>query len=388
MHRNNIILLILMLALMDSSCIKRFDPEIDSKDVNKFVVSGQLTDKGGDQVVSISMSSSINDPKPRPVKGCTVRILDEIGNVFPMGDSGDGNYHVWIDSSYLVPGAAFKVEIVTSEGIKINSDFDRMYECPPVDSVYYLRRDIPTIDPDVNIKGIQFYCDLNGESTNSRFYRMEAIETWEYHADYPLEWWYDGEIHHVFPPDYSRFVCWANNPVMDIYTLSTENLIENKYHLFPVNFADNRSSRLVWGYSLLINQYALSETAYTYWDELRIISSVDGGLYNKQPLAIKGNLHNISNPDQDVLGFFGVASLKSKRIFVRNVEGLELEYISKCVPTSPGPRGLEDISPLTYPAYLMANASGQGFDIIVLDPECVNCMALGGTNVKPNFWPY
>ncbi|HEX7410654.1 MAG TPA: hypothetical protein VF298_00765, partial [Bacteroidales bacterium] len=60
MHRTNIMLLFLMLALMVSSCIKPYEPHIDSKDVNKFVVSGQLTDRGGDQIVSISMSSSIN----------------------------------------------------------------------------------------------------------------------------------------------------------------------------------------------------------------------------------------------------------------------------------------------------------------------------------------
>jgi len=386
MRRTNIILLVLMPALMVSSCIKPFDPHIDSKDVNKLVVSGQITDRGGDQIVSISMSCPINHLEHRPLAGCSVRIIDDKDNEFPMGDSGDGNYHVWIDSSYLTAGAAFKIEIVTPEGIKITSDFDSISECPPVDSVYFLRKDLPTVDPQVFVKGIQFYCDLDGKNTDSRFYRIEAIETWEYHADYPLEWWYDGVVHHVFPPDYSRFVCWSNVLVKVIYTLSTDNLVENKYHLFPLNFVDNHSSRLVYGYSLLINQYALSEAAYTYWDQLRINSSEDGGLYNKQPLAIKGNLHNISNPDQDVLGFFGVSSIKSKRIFVRNVENLELEYVSNCTPISPGPNGLADILPLTYPAYLMAN--GQGYDLVVLDPECVNCMAIGGTNVKPVFWPY
>jgi hypothetical protein len=390
MRRSKILILFFIAVLLVSSCIKPFDPSIDSKDVNKFVVSGQILDRGGDQVVSVSMSSSINNPKTRPVKGCKVKVLDDKGNEFPMGDSGDGNYHVWIDSIYLTPGAAFKIDVVTPEGIHISSDFDRISECPPVDSIYFIRKDLPTIDPSVTIKGIQFYCNLDGRNTNSRYYRMEAVETWEYHADYPLEWWYDGgteaDVHHVFPPDYSRFVCWDTYTVQNIYTLSTENLIENRYNLFPLNFVDNHTSRLVWGYSLLINQYALSEAAYTYWDQLRINSSIDGGLYNKQPLAIKGNLHNISNSDQDVLGFFGVASIKSKRIFVRDVQNLELEYVSTCVPHSPGPRGLEDISPLTYPAFLMSN--GHGFELIVLSPECVNCLALGGTNVKPDFWPY
>ena len=388
MPQNNHRLLIFLTALIFTSCIRYFDPEIKSKDLNKIVVSGLVTDNGGDQVVSISSSIPLNEYKERPVSGCSVIISDNKGNQFPMDDSADGSYHVNIGKQYLTAGSSFMVEIVTPGGDKIVSDFDFFSTCPKVDSVYYLREDLPTIDTNNVVNGIQFYVDLDADNTYSRFYRWEAIETWEYHAEYPREWYYVGGYRpvHISPPDFSLMICWRTFFTKSIYILSTKDLAENKYQLQPLNFVDNTTSRLLYGYSLLVNQYSLSETAYTFWNQLRTNSTANGGLYEKQPLATKGNLHNLTHPDQDVLGFFGVSSVTSKRIFVRNVENLEMEYLSSCTPSDLSPYGLRDLNPMDYPVYLMGDVNG--WVPIVLDHECVDCRTLGGKTQKPDFWPW
>jgi len=282
---------------------------------------------------------------------------------------------------------SFKVDILTPGGVNIVSDFDQVYECPDIDSVYYVRKDIPTSNPEVFTKGIQFYVDLNAENTNSHYFRWEPVETYEYHSTWPKEWYYDGEVHHVVPPDYSQFVCWRTTMVKNIFSLSTENLAENKYMLFPLQFVDNKSSsRLVYGYSLLLRQLSLSEAGFAYWEKIRINTNQEGGLYDKQPLAIQGNLHNLTNPDQSVLGFFGASSMKSKRIFVSNVENLPNEFNPNCAPGEPMRLGFREIAPEEYPAYLYGDK--YGYRMQQIERGCVDCMNLGGTNVKPAFWPY
>lgn len=385
MRQTNIIILFWMLVIMLQSCIIPYEPHIDSKDINKYVVSGQVTDHSVYQTVSVSMASPIGDPQFIPVSGCYIRIFDQKGNEFEMQESEVGIYKVKIDSNYLIPGNSFKVEILTTNGTSIESDFDRMSKCPEVDSVYYARKDLLSNSPRQDTKGIQFYLDLDGGNIDSRFFKWEVFETWEYHAEYPREWFYDGSVHHIFPPDYSRKVCWSTELVKNIYTLSTENLIENKYDMFPLNFVDNHTSRLMYGYSLLINQFAMSEAAYSYWDQMRINSSEQGGLYEKQPLSITGNLHNNTNPDQEVLGYFSASSVKSKRIFVRNVENLELDFPAICNPFSPR-YGFREINPSDYPTFLMGDEDG--WRMVFLNTECVDCLTLGGTNIKPDFWPY
>ena len=356
MPQTNIFIKFLILAIMLPSCIVTYEPHIDSKNINKLVVSGQVTDNSDYQTVSVSMASPIGDPQFIPVSGCYVRIFDDKGNQFVMPEAEAGIYKGRIERSYLTPGTSFKVDILTSDGINIESDFDRMSECPVVDSVYYIRKEIQTNIRNQITRGLQFYIDLNCGNINSHFFRWEAIETWEHHAPYPREWYYDGTVHHIYPPDYSRIVCWSTELVKNIYTLSTEGLVENTdTTMLPLHFVDNHTARLMYGYSLLINQIALSEAAYSYWDQLRINSSEQGGLYEKQPLSIRGNLHNNTNPDQVVLGFFSASSVKSKRIFVRNVEDFAFDFTTYCSPDTLRVGGLHSIDPSEYPAFLAGN---------------------------------
>jgi hypothetical protein len=366
---------------MLTSCIKPYEPFIESKDAKKFVISGQVV-KGEDvQFINVSVTSPISEPEYIPVTGCQVTISDNKGNNFEAADQFDGNYTFHIPESNLSTGTSFMVTVITPDGINIASDFDTLNECPEIDTVYYNFDEVPTTDPEIFKKGLQFYVDLNAENTSSHNFRWEAVETWEYHSSWPIEWYYDGSVHHVYPPDYSRMVCWRTEMVKNIFTLSTENLEQNLYKSFPLHFVDNFSSpRLVYGYSLLIRQFALSNAAYSYWEKLRINSSDQGGLYDKQPLAIRGNLRNVTNPDQDVLGFFGATSMKSKRIFVSNVA---TEYAMDCSPIPL--RGFYEITPRDYPAYLYGDE--YGYSLAMLIPECVDCLILKGTNVKPEFWP-
>jgi len=111
------------------SCITPYEPHINSKDINKFVVSGQVIDNSDYQTVSISKASSVGEPQYIPVSSCNVRILDDKGNEFLMQESSAGVYQVQIDNNYLTPGTSFKVVILTSDGINIESDFDQMSGC-------------------------------------------------------------------------------------------------------------------------------------------------------------------------------------------------------------------------------------------------------------------
>jgi hypothetical protein len=326
-----------------------------------------------------------------PVSGCSVIIYDDRWHQFEMYESVAGTYTGKIDLKYMFPGASFKVKILTPEGSVIESDFDMMNECPAVDSVYYNIHEFPSNIPGVITTGLQFYVDLNGGNIRSRYFRWDVIETWEHHVDHPREWYYDGTIHQISPPDSSRMVCWTTELEKNIYTLSTENLVENKYSMFPLNFVNNHTSKLIYGYSLLLKQFAISEEAYSYWDQMRINSSDMGGLYERQPLSITGNLHNTSDPDQEVLGFFSAAMCKSRRIFIRDVENFEIDFQNPCKPSLLEHGGFLEISPYDYPAFLLAGKDEEGVSIYymsTLSNECVDCISLGGTNIKPDFWPY
>jgi hypothetical protein len=379
------IIYVLAIGIGLSSCIRSYEPEILAADEMKYVVSGTVTDEDGTQTVNVSITSPVSKPQYNPVTGCSVTILDDRGHAFPMEDAGNGDYRNSIDLSFLQPGVAFRIEVMTPQGDLIRSDFDTLTRGPEVDSLYWIRELKQVNNAGTMVDGIQFYLDLHAAPTDSRYYRWEAIETWEYHTPYPLEWYYDGTIHHTVPPDSSKMICWRTVRIPDIYTLTTDNLAENRYDEYRLHYVNNLTTKLAYGYSVLVRQFALSREAFTYYENLRFNSNPDGGLYERQPLAIQGNMHNLSRPEKNVLGFFAASASRSKRIFVYPIPDLPLMYNVPCDPTILR-NGLKVIKPNDYPAYLQGNS--ETYFLVWMENECVDCQKLGGSLVKPDFWPF
>lgn len=373
-----------LLALAIISCIKPFEPEIAGEDQALFVVSGQLTDQEGYQYVDISLSSDVNKPAFIPVTGCDAEIQDDQGRVYPMEEIKTGGYRVWMQAADLVPGRSYRIRIATYTGPVIMSYFDTMPDCPEVDSIYYEIDEVPTNDPEKPVLGIRFFADLDARGFDSRYFRWEIEETWEYQMDYGREWYYDGISHKIDPVDNSTRVCWQTTLVSEIFTVSTSNLAENVYRQHPLHFVNNRTTRLTHLYSPLIRQYAISEEAYAYWDKLRINSEAQGGLYEQQPLPVDGNLYVPEDENIRVLGFFGAASVTSKRLFVGYVPGLEIDPNPLCIgPVPLGIFGWADVDPTDYPVYF-TRIDGA---IHILMEDCLDCRMHGGDIVKPDFWP-
>lgn len=370
---------------MITSCIKPFDPGLNDLASNKFVVQGSVSSIEGWQYVYISNTSNISQAEYNPINDCQAEIIDDQGNIFGLSQYEDGVYRVWMNSTDLVPYRSYMVKVITPDGQILESDFDQLPEGPDeVGDVYYEIKDIPTNDPEYTIHGVQLYTDFSANPEDSKYYRWKLTETWEFHTDYDIEFYYDGVVHQVSPPDTSQRVCWKTILVPEVYTLSTVNLSENALNAVPLNFIYNTSNRLKIMYSLYIEQSALSEDAYNYWDKLRINSNQDGGLYTTQPLSVKGNIKNISDPEKEVLGFFQANALSIKRIFIEPNPDFELNLLSSCQINALR-FGFIEIPTSEYPAFLFSN--GGTYSLATMTDECVLCSASNGTNNKPDYWP-
>jgi len=383
MHQIKNISVILTMVLL-FSCIKHYDPLIDANVEKKYVVSGRITDTEGWQEVEVSLSSPIESPEYIPVSACQVKILDDKDNVFSMEEYKPGKYQVWMGREYLTHGTSYQVRVTTPGGEELVSGFDKMPIGPRLDSIYYSIEDVPTSNPDKSLRIMQFYVDLNAVGDYSQYYKWEVMETWEYHAPLPLQYYYDGHLHEVHPPDSSNMVCWKTIPVKNVFTISTKSFSQNIYKKYPLHSIDGHTSRLGILYSILVRQLALSEEAYNYWEQLRINSNEQGGLYEKQPLAIKGNLQNFSKPEKVVLGYFYAVSESERRYFYHDIEGIDLDFYNFCSPYSLGQFGWKEVLPWEYPVYYYYNEYGA---LKILNKECIDCRSLGGTTVKPDFWP-
>jgi len=108
-----------------------------------------------------------------------------------------------------------------------------------------------------------------------------------------------------------------------------------------------------------------------------------GSLYETQPLPVEGNMHNVTKPGKQVLGFFSASAVSRKRVFVDAIRDMGISYDSICNPYVLGQGGWKQFSRFEYPVYYTYIDE----KLRILSGECVDCRLSGGSLIKPEFWP-
>ncbi len=101
-----------------------------------------------------------------------------------------------------------------------------------------------------------------------------------------------------------------------IYTGRTKSLNIPKIDKYALHYVNTETIQLSVKYSLLVRQFTISEEAYSFWDGLAEQNSEQETLYASQPYQISGNVKNMNDDTEPVLGYFMVAGISEKRIFV------------------------------------------------------------------------
>jgi len=366
-------------------CIEPFTPNIDESE-ESLVIEGIITDQAGNHYINISRTSPYNDPHIIPEQDCQVEVVDNYGDFFEFFESDPGVYMQGIPEDFLNIGTQYKVKVITADGNIYESDFNELLSPSPlIDNIYFEIEDRETDNPDITLNGIQFYLDLNPPDNIARHYRWELEETWEYEASYRIQYYYDGTIVYPIDDPFFLFRCWRTEPIRKIYTSSTLNSTSSAINKFPLHYVSSETNRLKIKYSLLVKQYSLSNTAYDYWLQVQEQSQESGGLYETQPARIRGNISNVNDHEEVVLGYFFASSVTQKRIFVSEPFNFRI-YSANC--------NLQIINRYSllrrytlYPVYLISLSSlGVGLPLGVGYGTCFDCRKGGGITDRPDFW--
>jgi len=384
----NSLLVVILICLLSNSCVERFYLNKEDDFNPKLVIEGTFTNEDGEQEIVISNLSSPESPRFFPVSGCMVAIEDDKGHTFSMPESVEpGHYRGLVNDSYIIIGARYRLLVKTSKGIQYESSFEELLPCPPVNSVYYELETKQTSDPKVNIDGIQFFTDFQGDDTYGRFYRWKLEETFEYHSTWPVSMYLDENdtLQIIVPDDYSDFICYKSEKIGDIFTLSTNGFSQNSYMKYPFHFVNNQTQRLMNHYCLMVKQYSLSESAYNFWENLRKNNQESEDLFGKQPANVKSNIYNKNDSSEVVLGYFGVSAVSSKRIHVYRVPGISFGQVKFCqtINSSSDPDSMPKSRPLYFAP--MINDDGS-ITWVWAETSCFICTTMGGTTEKPSYW--
>lgn len=376
--RNIMLLLVLIGILM--SCVEKYWPSIDKYE-NLMVVDGLVTNGSDTTVVNLSISTSINDTRLLPLTGAEVYISDQNNMVTQLIELEIGSYRVSKDDFLPQVGDSYQLHIIHPNGNKYESDLCILAQPSPIDSIYGVVESYEEANVSHDIVGLQFYVDNHSVGGDTVNYLWRLSQTYKYRASFSLDYMWKGRMIEVNSPDSLR-TCWRTKPVVDIFTYSTRFLDNSTIVKYPLNFVSTETKMLSIRYSLFVEQLTISNNALTFWDAVMKQNAGQDNLYNQQPVQIRGNVINVLDESEVVLGYFTVAGISQKRIFV-NRPPISF-YYNNCEPDFEGMMMLGMSSSVDWPVFV-TEVSGQGMALAGSD-VCFDCRLEGGSLTPPDFW--
>ena len=236
------------------------------------VISGWITNQPGPYEVTITETIGFNNQNPNPgVGGAQVFTTDRLGIRYDFTETENvGVYRSDPDDLRGIPGNAYVLHVILEDGTEYASDQQVLNPVPDLEDVSidsFL--DVINSEPNFFVKG--FILD---EPSIRNFYRWRVFV--------------NGNLQNT-PDDLIVF----NDKFTD------GRRFENRADNILLNEND----------VVILEHWSLSEGAFRYYELLISQTKSDFGGTNTPPAIVHGNLSNINDNSETVLGFFGASEI-------------------------------------------------------------------------------
>lgn len=374
------------IVLLGLGCKERFEPPVTQPVNGYLVVDGTINSGTGPTNVRLSRAISLADSiQQRNEYNAIVRVEGEDNTQQPLSEISPGLYSS--PQLTISPNVKYRLYIKTSEGKEYRSDFADAIKTPLIDSIRW----------EQTANGLDIYINAHDPQNNTRYYRWEWVETWEFHSSYTSQLDYlknsAGEYIEVdfkYPDksaDTNIYVCWNTLYSTNILIGSTAKLARDSVDL-PIHFIPRASKKISVLYSILVKQHALSRNGHEFLSRMKKNTESTGTLFDAQPSELVGNIHAVNDPLEVVIGYVDVADIHEKRIFIRPADLDNWGYRSGCSEQLivNHPDSIRIYSYLTPTMVAETTMAGTIKTFYGSDPHCVIC-TLSGVHEKPPFWP-
>lgn len=371
------------ITILVIGCKEKYEPPVSSPATGYLVVEGYISANGPAEI-HLSRTVPLDSIKITSESLAKVMVQGRDNNSsYTLTESTKGVYSNNLLN--LNSSQQYRLYVKTKDGKEYASDYVNVKFAPFIDSISWTREN----------NGVQLYANTHDPQSNTRYYRWETEETWEFHSRYysVLTFSHDsrGNINGVqyrrpdHEPELTIYTCWQSENSTNILLGSSAKLSEDIMHQ-PLVFIPPASWKLSVLYSINVKQYALSKEEYEYLSKMKSNTEETGSIFDKQPSELQGNIHCLTKPDEPVIGFIGIANVQVQRIFIKNSDVPDWRYNPDCydqiIPVDSAyfyPSLLPTIPYAFTPTGAISYYTGARGD-------CVDCTTIG-TNTKPSFWP-
>ncbi|MDJ1480768.1 DUF4249 domain-containing protein [Cytophagaceae bacterium YF14B1] len=292
---------ILFISLAANSCITPYNPDLGSAQT-RIVIEGIISTLPGPQKVRITQSSVYTNGSEGTnigITGAHVYVTDDIGNRIDYMDIGTGNYETDAFVQGII-GRSYQLHVITPDDKEYISEPDLLKPVPQIDNIYW--------EYNREKKEINVYLDLTDAPTPGDGY------LWKWQHYEKLTYCKYSEVV-ALPNGGSTWTlcrecctnCWDIIQCRSCVNIASDQYVNGnkikKQLITSVPYSDYTP------YYLLIEQRSLTSNAYAFWNSVKAQTSSTGGPFDAAPAPIVGNIKNIADAKEKVLGFFGASDI-------------------------------------------------------------------------------
>jgi hypothetical protein len=311
MIRKNKTWFVLLMGFAFAACKKSYNPRIIGNPNSYLVVEGVINSGNDSTIVKLSKTVKITDNvKTAVVDNCTVSVEAEGGNGIALKPEGNGTYTS--PALGLDVTKKYRLHITTNDNKEYASDYVEVKKTQPIDSVGFV----------IKNNNVQIYANTHDATSNTRYYRWSYDETWRFHSKYQSSFIVD-QVNKVVvprPSSESSYFCFAGDKSSTIVIGSSAKLSQDVIFQQPITTIASTSEKVELRYSILLKQYALTKEAYQFWENLKKNTEQLGSIFDAQPSQLTGNIHNIKDTSEPVIGYVSITNTQTKRIFIDNAD--------------------------------------------------------------------
>ena len=311
----------LFLAIFLVACVDLYDPKLTSSKL-RLVVESQLTTKLDYQYVYLTYDAPYNSEGnnfKNLVNRAKVKITDDQGKVYEFYDEIEPNNQIKTREGYnyrsinkfnAVLGRKYKLSVEVLDGRKYESSLESVMPVSKIEKVNTEFTELPR--PSKVVGQFSVFIDTKDSPNEKNFYKWDTYHVKQ--INYCREWYIYGQGGAVTQSFVDKCCepCYEKVKFDDAYQIANDRLINGnsiiRQHVATIPF-DNTTP-----YYMIINQYSLTENAYKFWNAVKEQSKNSGGLFDATPKSIRGNIKNINDASEEVLGIFYVSDVYEQQI--------------------------------------------------------------------------
>ena len=338
-NRSNLALFLLFFVL---GCINPIELEVRTDD-RLLVVDGFITTEPGPHKIRLTRSSdyigfSFQSGVNVAEENALVAIRSDQGEVFRMAHIGRGIYQTPTDFQPVI-GQSYSLNIELMNGDQLVSAPQLITEAPAIENVLLRYNKLPSVDEFSFNSGVDVFVEYQDPAASRNFYLTTHTK-----GVYP------------FTSNWDLFFC-GNNPFCCVPTFANPELErcfryerdfpdtgvqvesvqdcrrsggpqERQFNVyedsqFNGNLITNKAvfikddgRRFEFSYRTQINLMSISPEAFAFFSAIQGQLSIDGDIFDPPPANVRGNMLNLTNPNQQVLGYFGAFDVSSETIYI------------------------------------------------------------------------